>query len=187
MNNKRTRTRDAIEVIIASLEDGQIERWARAGATDRQIAQYLGVGKDSFIKAKKTLTDLTDRLQRARRPLVPEAFSSLVRLANGFEYTETVEENKQVMTQGGIVTLKTTTVYRKQQPPNLNAISRVIVNYQKQTREKTEGVPTDYIINPPETRQDVKQGRLPELDEALKVLFFGDNSEENTTHEQDTN
>ena len=169
-----SRTRNPLSVVSLALDDGTIEAWARAGATDRQIAHYLGIGKDSFIKAKKELTDLSDRLQRARRPLVPEAFYSLVRLANGYEYTETVEEEREAIHHGEIVKLKTVTTYHKHMAPNLNAISRVILNYQKKERDDSNGIPTEYITTPPETdTANRKEGRLPELDKALYGLFFG--------------
>ena len=74
--------------------------------------------------------------------------------------------------KGEIIKLKTWTTYHKHMPPNLNAISRVIVNYQNQARKNLEGVPSDYITSTPETESEQNQGRLPILEEALRELFF---------------
>lgn len=171
-STKRTRTKDCLQVVRQALDDGTLEKWARAGATDKELALYLGIGKDSYIKAKKTLPDLTDRIQCARRPLVPEAFDSLAKLAKGFEYEEKTEEVREVVIAGEIVRLHTWTTYRKYQAPSVNAISRIIVNYQKQQREGVQGVPTFYITEQPQDAEGRKEGRLPELEAAFHQLFF---------------
>ncbi len=180
---KRTRTRDCMQIVQRALDDGTLEQWARAGATDKEIALYLGIGKDSYIKAKKTMPELVERIQRARSPIVPEAFNSLVKLARGFTYEEKVEETKEVIVHGEIVRLHTWTTYTKYQPPTINAISRVIVNYQKQQRDGVEGVPTFYYTEQPQGAEN-RQGRLAELDSALHELFFGSKPEGNEQEEQ---
>lgn len=169
---KNCRVISSLQIVKSALEDGTLEKWARAGATDKQLAHYLGIGKDSYIKAKKEIPDLAERIQRARRPLVPEAFNSLVRLANGYEYTETTEEIKDVLFNGNVIQLHTLTTYHRHQPPNLNALARVIVNYQRQEREMLEGVPEVYITAPSDSETNNKQGRLPELDRAMLELFY---------------
>jgi hypothetical protein len=177
-SGKRTRTKDCLQIVQRALDDGTLEEWARAGATDKELAYYLGIGKDSYIKAKKALPDLIERIQRARSPLVPEAFNSMVRLAHGFNYTESVEEVKEVIYQGEIIKLHTWTTYTKYQAPNINAIARVIVNYQKQQRDGVEGVPTFYITEQPQGAEQNKNGKLERLDNALYELFFGEHKKE---------
>ncbi len=180
---KRTRTRNFKQIVQHALENGTIEAWATAGATDKEIAYYLGIGKDSFIKAKKTIPELVDKIQHARSPLVPEAFNSLVKLARGFTYEEKVEEVKEVIVAGNIVRLHSWTTYTKYQPPTVNAIARVIVNYQKQQRDGVQGVPDFYITEQPQDTTN-KNGRLEELDKALYQLFFGKEPEGNEGKEE---
>ncbi len=181
---KRTRTKDCMQIVQRALDDGTLEQWARAGATDKELALYLGIGKDSYIKAKKTLPELVDRIQRARCPLVPEAFNSLVKLARGFTYEEKVEETKEVIIHGEIVRLHSWTTYTKYQPPTVNAISRVIVNYQKQQRDGVEGVPTFYITEQPQGIEN-KNGKLEKLDQAMYELFFGEKTEGKEQEQQE--
>ena len=181
---KRTRNKGCLQIVQRALDDGTLEQWARAGATDKELALYLGIGKDSYIKAKKTMPELVERIQRARSPIVPEAFNSLVKLARGFTYEEKVEETKEVIIHGEIVRLHTWTTYTKYQPPTINAISRVIVNYQKQQRDGVEGVPKFYYTEQPQGAEH-GNGRIKELDNALYELFFGKKPEGNEQEEQE--
>ena len=56
--------------------------------TEKQIAEYLGVGYSSWCDYKTKYPELTEALKKGREALVHELKSSLIRKAKGFNYTE---------------------------------------------------------------------------------------------------
>lgn len=53
--------------------------------------------------------------------------------------------------------------------------------------DKGGGVPVEYINEPPQTQQELKQGRFPEMEEAMRTLFFSDNDEEQNDEDKSGN
>ena len=159
-------------------EDGSLERWARAGATDKQMAENLGMSRDTFYKYLREYPDTLDSIQRARKPVVLEAFEGLVRLSRGFHETKTTthtyvvyrrDKNGEMVEKERVEKTDVEDVYF---PPDHKAGTKVIVNYLKHMKKNREGVPTEYV-NEPEVTIEMKQGRLPEMEDAMKELFFG--------------
>lgn len=176
-------SRSKEELFANAYRDGSIERWARAGATDKQIAENIGVSRDTFYKYLREYPDVLDTLQHARRPVVHEAFEGLVRLSKGYHEKKTSkhirivygqDKNGKRVETGRIEEIYEDDVYV---PPSHQACTKVIVNYLNQTRKsKDGGVPDEYITEPaPEL--SVKQGRLPELEKAMQELFYGGEDE----------
>lgn len=67
----------------------QISEWLKNGATERQIAEQLGVGYSTFNDYKVKYQELGELLEKGRRNLVTELRGALVKRAMGFDYTET--------------------------------------------------------------------------------------------------
>lgn len=67
----------------------EIAEWLANGATEKQIAQNLGVGGSTFEKYKATNAEFREFLKNGRKNLVLQLRGALVKKALGFEYTET--------------------------------------------------------------------------------------------------
>lgn len=66
----------------------EINEWLRSGATDKQIADNLGINERVFCRYKKQYSELSDLLKNGRKKVVLEIKSALFRRAVGFQYTE---------------------------------------------------------------------------------------------------
>lgn len=74
----------------------QIKKWAEQGATEKQIAQQLGVAYSSFCLYKTKYTEFSEILkQKDMKPLVEELRGALVKKALGFQYKEKKEYLKE--------------------------------------------------------------------------------------------
>lgn len=66
----------------------QILEWLSNGATERQIAEKLGIAYSTFNDYKVKYPELTEILEKGRRNLVSDLRGALVKKAMGFHYTE---------------------------------------------------------------------------------------------------
>lgn len=66
-----------------------IAEWLKNGATERQIAEKLGLAYSTFNNYKVANVELLELLKKGRRNLVAELRGTLVKRAMGFDYTET--------------------------------------------------------------------------------------------------
>lgn len=73
-----------------------IAEWLANGATEKQIAEKLGVGYSTFNDYKVKYQELAELLEKGRRNLVAELRGTLVKRAMGFDYTETKTVREQV-------------------------------------------------------------------------------------------
>lgn len=70
-----------------------VEGWARDGLTDKQIADNLGISKDTFYKYKNRYTDFSDSLKKGKEVVDYEVENALLKRALGYKYNEvTIEE-----------------------------------------------------------------------------------------------
>lgn len=70
-----------------------VEGWARDGLTDKQIADNLGISKDTFYKYKNRYTDFSDSLKKGKEVVDYEVENALLKRALGYKYDEvTIEE-----------------------------------------------------------------------------------------------
>lgn len=70
----------------------QIKKWVEQGATEKQIAQQLGVAYSSFCLYKNKFPELSETLkEKDMTHLVEELRGALVKKAIGFEYKEKKE------------------------------------------------------------------------------------------------
>lgn len=66
----------------------EIVKWVRAGATNREIAEALGIGYATLMDHLKNNPDFSDSLKQARLSGVPMVKLALMQRALGFEYEE---------------------------------------------------------------------------------------------------
>lgn len=107
-----------------------IERWLKAGASEKQVAGALGVAYSTFNKYKVEKTELMDLLKSIdRSELVCDLRSALIKKAMGYTY----EEKKQYITEDLITgnKKKHTEIYTKVAHPDVAAINLALKNYDK--------------------------------------------------------
>lgn len=125
----------------------QISEWLKNGATERQIAEKLGVAYSTFNDYKVKNPELMELLEKGRRNLVAELRGTLVKRAMGFDYTEkkTVKEHVELpdhiraflldngFTQEQLDTtrLVKTETSQKHALPDVAALNLALKNYDK--------------------------------------------------------
>ena len=90
-----------------------LESWARDGLTDEQIAQKIGIRRDTLYDWKNRFSDFSDALKKGKEVVDIEVENALLKRALGYEYTETMTETSE----DGVKVRKT----RKFIPPDVTA------------------------------------------------------------------
>ena len=87
----------------------EITEWLQIGATEKEIAENLGVNHRVFCKYKAQYSELNELVKNGRRKPVQAIKAALFKRATGFNYTETkVTEDsegywkKEVMTKAAL-------------------------------------------------------------------------------------
>ena len=71
-----------------------IGKWARDGATDKEIAKRLGIGFSTFCLYKSKSLELLETLKRGKEIVDAEVENALLKRALGYEYEEITQERK---------------------------------------------------------------------------------------------
>lgn len=125
-----------------------IQEMART-MTEKQIAESFGISyTGAWSLYKQQYPELAESLKKGRQNLVAELRSSLIKKANGYEYTETKETTECVKwpdeiyvalieagftpQQIGQAKLVKTEVAHKQMAPDVAAINLALKNYDKE-------------------------------------------------------
>lgn len=66
----------------------EIAEWLKTGATDKEIAENLGVNKSTFCAYKKQYPELTEFIKKGRKVPVQAIKAALYKRATGFTYSE---------------------------------------------------------------------------------------------------
>lgn len=66
----------------------EILEWLKTGATEKEIAENLGVNQRVFCKYKKQYSELNELIKKGRKQPVQALKAALYKKAVGFEYTE---------------------------------------------------------------------------------------------------
>lgn len=66
----------------------EIIEWLKAGATDKEIAENLGVNQRVFCKYKNEYSELNELIKNGRKKAIQEIKAALFKRACGFNYTE---------------------------------------------------------------------------------------------------
>ena len=119
----------ALEEILEHLDD--IEKWAREGATEKQMARCFGISRQTFSKYKNDNIDIFNAIKKGRTELVEKLKGTLIKKAEGFQYTEgkTIEE-LDPNTGRLIVTRKET--YTRTALPDVAALNLLLKNYDRE-------------------------------------------------------
>lgn len=168
-------------LIQKALEDGLIQKWGETGLSDKQIAEQLGVGMRIFYEYKNENPQFAQTLIRARMgtPVV-NAWNGLVRLSTGYHERTTKKHIKIKKDAMGNIIGREEEIIEDDVyvPPQPQACKSVLANFYHQALKLRDGMPEEYIVEPIAIQQQVKNGRLTEMDEAMKQLFFGEHDEE---------
>ena len=70
----------------------RVKGWARDGLTDEQIADKIGISRDTFYRWEREFSDFSDAVKEGKDPVDIEVENALLKRALGFEYVETTTE-----------------------------------------------------------------------------------------------
>ena len=101
-----------------------IEKWARDGLREDQIAKNLGISVTTLEVYKKSYPELVKSLKKGKESLITELENALIKKALGYDY-----EEKKVYTKtesGQSVTY--TEITKKHQPPDTGALFGLLKN-----------------------------------------------------------
>lgn len=98
MSKQKTGRKNGYETKVAPRLE-EVKKWAEEGATDKEIAESLGVGYSTFLKYKSEIQEFQDLLKKAHQVPVKEIKKALYKRATGFQYVE-VKTTKGVDTDG---------------------------------------------------------------------------------------
>ena len=120
---KRGRRSYALEEMLKHLDD--IERWARDGATEGQIAEQFGICRQTFSKYKNQNSEIFDAIKKGRVIFVEDLKSALVKKAKGFTY-----EEKKIIKENGVVVREE--IYKRASLPDVAALNLLLKNYDRE-------------------------------------------------------
>ena len=105
-----------VKVADLLTDDGlvRIGGWARDGLTNEQIAENIGIRRETLWKWSQAHDELAEELNRTREVVDRHVENALYKRAIGYEYTETKTVTDA---EGGV----TTTVTEKQMAPDVVA------------------------------------------------------------------
>ena len=103
-----------------------ISEWLKNGATEKQIADNLGVAYSTFNKYKAEKTEFAEFLKNGRKSLVIQLRGALVKKALGFSYVETKTVKTKDENGENIERIETTV---KTALPDVAALNLCLKNY----------------------------------------------------------
>lgn len=103
----------------------EILKWLKLGATEKEIAENLGVNQKVFCKYKKQYSELNDLIKKGRKQPVQAIKAALYKKAVGFEYTE----SKLIEDSDGGWKKET---YKKQSLPDPTAAMMLLKHWDKE-------------------------------------------------------
>lgn len=104
----------------------EVRQWAKAGATNKEIAAALAVSIDSFCVYQNEYPEFSEALRGGRMAGAAEVKTALLRLAVGYEATDT--ETRAEPGEDGKMHPVSTKITKHQVPPDLKAIEAYLRN-----------------------------------------------------------
>jgi IS30 family transposase len=104
----------------------RIESWASDGLTNKQIAENMGITRQTLDTWCKKNKDIFDALKKGREPVVRELENALIKKAKGFEYEEITTES---WIDGNGNKKQKATKYKRYSPPDSSALMFLLKNY----------------------------------------------------------
>lgn len=105
---------------------GEIKKWLKTGATEKQIYETLGVSKTAFYKYKKENAEFAELLKNGRTELVTELRGALVKKALGGYTYSTKKTTMKTDGNQKSVTIETSEHYAE---PDVAALNLCLKNY----------------------------------------------------------
>lgn len=134
-----------------------IEKWCREGATDKQIAENLGIAYSTFREYVKQFSALSAPLKRGKEIVDAEVENSLLKRALGYSYDEITKEDDG----NG---LKVTKIVTKQVVPDTTAQIFWLKNRcPTKWRDKTEIEGVEVKVEVPENIKKLSTEELRKL------------------------
>lgn len=78
----------------------EIKKWLEEGATEREVANNLGIAYSTFNKYKVEKKELTELLKIGRREPVEKIKAAMLKRAIGFQYEETKVTRQRMEIEG---------------------------------------------------------------------------------------
>lgn len=103
----------------------EIEEWLQLGATEKEIAENLGINNKVFCKYKKQFPELNELVKNGRKKPVQAIKAALFKRATGFTYQEQKVINSE---KNGI----TTETYTKQALPDPTSALMLLKHWDKE-------------------------------------------------------
>lgn len=124
----------------------QIKEWLENGATERQIAENLGIGYSTFNRYKGENEELRELIKKGRQSVVLKLRGALIKRALGFNYQESKivkeqvdlpDEMKNFLIENGFeefdqAKLIKTEIANKFALPDVAALNLALKNYDKE-------------------------------------------------------
>lgn len=115
------------DYVKAAIDDGRIERWARDGVLEKDMAKSLNIHISTWCRFKHEHKELSEALKKSYAALCNQVENEgLLKAATGYTYVET-KEIKEKNEEGEWRTVRKE-IYTKHQPPNVAAISFLLKN-----------------------------------------------------------
>lgn len=111
----------------------EIREWARAGATDKEICEALGVAYSTFCEYKNKRPELKDSLRTGRKAVVIDIKAALLKKALGFHYLEEKSVARKDKDGEDIVSVEQ---FKRYCPPDPTAAAMLLRNYDETWRDK---------------------------------------------------
>ena len=111
----------------------EVSEWARAGATNAEMASALRISASTFDRYMQVFPDFKGAVNEGRRSGVAQVKGALLKLALGYEYDE--KEINQVVDENG-ETKQTIKILKKQKHPDLNACIIYLRNCDPEYRDR---------------------------------------------------
>lgn len=108
-----------------------IEKWLKGGATERQVANALGVAYSTFNKYKVEKEEFSELLKSVdRSEIILDLRSALLKKALGYTYEEKKQYIKKDLITGHDI--QYTEIITKPAHPDVAAINLALKNYDKE-------------------------------------------------------
>lgn len=104
----------------------EIKDWLQQGATEKEIAENLGVNPKVFCRYKSEYSDLNELCKNGRLKAVQDIKAALFKRATGFQYVE----KKQIIEGGALVREE---VYTKAALPDPASAMILLKHWDKET------------------------------------------------------
>lgn len=119
------RGRKSIYDTVIKPRFSEISDWIKHGATERQVANNLGIAYSSFNKYKAQNKEFMELLKNSKQSLIVQLRGALVKKALGYKYTEI---KKYTKIEGGnqVQYIEETT---KNAAPDVAALNLCLKNY----------------------------------------------------------